>query len=146
MNTPSLTNKRGVTSAFSRDSKEMSKKGILYPQAQAAEKSLLASYLMKPGLICERIKPDYIYNSRYRIVLNALLEMRGQQKHIDTITVSDYLKGKVDEPDLLIADLVQTDSNYSDDVNGYSDIILENYKARKLIDLGNELIEAGLKR
>lgn len=144
INTPELRSEERIQQGMTR--KEMSEKGILYPQAQAAEKSLLASYLMKPGLICERIKPDYIYNSRYRIVLNALLEMKRQQKHIDTITVSDYLKGKVDEPELLIADLVQTDSNYSDDVNGYSDIILENYKARKLIDLGNELIEAGLNR
>lgn len=111
------------------------------PASLSIEKSFLASCIQYPDLVRNNpIKPDDIYSSQYQEIYSCLCEMAQQGKPINIITVSEYLIGKIDDPELAIVEIMQ--SNFTKNLQSHIETILDKSKRRKLIELSCKIAES----
>lgn len=67
------------------------------PQNLEAEKALLGSIMMRPGVIYEvvdLVSPKTFYFEKHRIIFETMLELLGKNEPIDLLTMSSRLKEK----------------------------------------------------
>lgn len=121
------------------------------PQNIEAEKSVLGSILIDEDVIFkvgDRLKPEYFYDPRHRIIFEAMLYLYVNRKAIDVLTLSTRLKAdkKLKQAGGMaylseIVEAVPTSAH----VEEYAKIILEQSKRRGLLSLSGELADLAYK-
>lgn len=117
------------------------------PSAVELEESILGAMMIdKIGLdtAFEILKIDSFFNSKHKIIFEAISELYQKNFAIDLLTVSSFLKknNKIDLAggDLYLIQLTQKISS-SAHIEFHSRIVLQKYINRKTIEIANNLVE-----
>ncbi len=117
------------------------------PQNIEAEEAVLGSILMNSNSInrvVEIINPEAFYSPVNRMVYEAMLTLFNQNKPIDALTVSDYLKSRSQLEKIGGAEYLNDlmiDTILTSNIEYYTKIIQENATKRDLINAGSNIIE-----
>lgn len=117
----------------------------LPPQNVESEKALLGSILLNPYLIdkiSKKIKPEYFYDVKHRIVFYALVDMFNREIPIDLLTLTERIKkaNKLDDigGTSFLVEITHTVPS-SINVEHYADNIKAKHKARITLKLLEEI-------
>lgn len=135
----------------SPESGSLSQNLKLPPQNLEAERQVIGSMLIDPESIekcMEHLEDSDFYTKSNQIIFNAIIELYRQGTSADLLTLSDYLKAQ----NLLdnvggtsnLASLVDTIAS-SAHVEAYAKLIREKAILRKLIQVGNRIVEESYK-
>jgi len=133
------------------DSGSLSQNLKLPPQNIEAERQVIGSMLIDPESIekcMEHLEDADFYTKSNQIIFNSIIELYRQGTSADLLTLSDYLKAQ----NLLdsvggtanLASLVDTIAS-SAHVEAYAKLIREKAILRKLINVGNRIVEESYK-
>ncbi|MBD2436588.1 replicative DNA helicase [Nostoc sp. FACHB-110] len=125
----------------------MNEKSI--PQNTDAEENILSSILLDASAIskiADNLPVDAFYLSAHQQIYKAALELYYQDKLTDIMTVSSWLS----DHKLLrnvggrnkLAQLANNKVS-ADNIDSYTELVLEKYKRRQLIEAGNKIVELG---
>ncbi|MBN2286936.1 MAG: replicative DNA helicase [Tissierellales bacterium] len=112
--------------------------GKVPPQSPESEKGILGSVLIDNESlfkITEKIKPDYFYQTKHRIIYRAMLELHESETPIDLITLSDTLRknNKLESIGGAVYLAEISDSVVSAaPIKSYAEILIEKYNLRRL--------------
>lgn len=115
------------------------------PHSPKAEEGVLGSILLDPTVIDKvSISSKAFFDNRNKVLMSALLEMRGRNMQMDALTIAEHLKntGKLSEvggyerlSDLQEATLVPSH------IVEYADIVKEKCEYRQLIESGIDIMD-----
>ena len=115
------------------------------PQNIEAEIAVLGSILLDKSLIDiagEKLKPEYFYLKAHQLIFRAILELYGNDKPVDLISLTDLLKKKGELEKAGGASLISsiiaalpTPAN----IEYYASIVREKAVLRQLIDISNDI-------
>ncbi|MEH2153261.1 replicative DNA helicase [Nostoc sp.] len=119
------------------------------PQDTDAEESILSSILLDASAIskiADKLPVDAFYLSAHQQIYKAALELYSQDKLTDITTVGSWLS----DHKLLrnvggrnkLAQLANNKVS-ADNIDSYTELVLEKYKRRQLIEAGNKIVELG---
>ncbi len=119
------------------------------PQNIEAEESILGGCLLDPiaiGRIVDILTPEAFYVSTYQQIYKAILELHYQNKPTDLLTVTDWLSDhklltKLGGRNQLSKLVDKTVSAVN--IDHLANLVVEKYQRRKLIYVGNEIVELG---
>jgi len=116
-----------------------------------AERSLLGVILLNPEVLAEiadRLFPRHFYDEKYRAMYQAMIDLWGSGKPIDTVSLLDYLKSNPDQLDNpkiakevdkdTIVELISS-SSLSGNYDYTATIIKEKASLRHIIQIGDEM-------
>ena len=113
--------------------------GHLQPQAVEFEEAVLGALMIEQdafSIISEILKPECFYDHRHQVVYEAIRGLNSQQKPVDILTVTEYLRsmGKLEEVGgpFYIAQLSDKVSS-SAHIEYHARIIAQKFLARELI-------------
>lgn len=122
-------------------------RGKLPPQNLNAEEVVLGAMLIdKRGVdnAIDMLSPDVFYKKQHQLIYQAIFELFNQSLPIDLITVSEQLRkdGNLEAAggELYLINLTQRVSS-SANVEFHSQLILQTFIKRRLIELSSEIIE-----
>jgi replicative DNA helicase len=119
----------------------------LPPQNIEAEKAVLGSIMLRPGVINEVadiLTPDSFYSDKHRIIFKAMLELWGKSEPIDLLSMASKLKeqkrletigGKAYLADLTNAVPSSTNAKH------YAEIVQKKHTLRNLIEAADSISE-----
>ena len=119
------------------------------PHNLEAEKNLLASILLDPGVLAiavEQVRPEDFYNPVYRLIYEAMLNLFRNGKAVEALTVADELQRMGRDKDvggldtlILLADAVGTSVN----AETYAKIVVDYGLMRRMIQEAREVAALG---
>lgn len=120
----------------------------LMPYNEQAEVGILAGCLILTEEIIdnclEKLKSDHFYRSPHKVIFEVLRSMRVARKPIDQITVTNELQSVLKLEEIgghhYISSLTCSFPTTSH-IDYYITVLEENFKLRKLIEIGSSLIE-----
>ncbi|MGH9458265.1 MAG: replicative DNA helicase [Thermoanaerobaculia bacterium] len=122
------------------------------PQNPEAERSILGSILIDSHVldrIAEKIRTEDFYKDAHRQIFAAMLDLSERSREIDLLTLKEELarKGKLDEVGgaAYISSLVDGIPDMRN-VERYAEIVREKSTLRRLILMGNRVIQTALDR
>ena len=111
----------------------------IMPHSMEAEQSVIGSMLMDVEAIdiaCELLTGEDFYAKQNGIIFDAMKELRGENKPVDVITLSDRLKEKGAPEEMTSVDFIKEILNAvptSANVKHYAQIVYEKATLRRLI-------------
>lgn len=121
----------------------------LPPQNIEAEEAILGGILLDPEAIsrvCDRLVSDAFYLSAHRDIYQGMVQLHGQGKPTDLLTVTAWLTDhdlltKVGGRSKLLSLLDQTVSAIN--IDALAQLVMDKYTRRQLIRAGNEVSQLG---
>ncbi|MCF7848584.1 MAG: replicative DNA helicase [Kiritimatiellales bacterium] len=119
------------------------------PHNEEAERGVLGSILLDPDTVLDKCLTKHLasgafYDRRHQVLFQQLVDMSQGNKAMDAITIADWLKSKgvldkIGGYDYLIQ--LQDSTLVSAHAEHYTDIVLEKYLYRRLIEQSNTTID-----
>lgn len=131
----------------SRSQHKSAEMGKIPPQATELEEAILGACMIQAGIydeIAHIIEPDTFYKNNHRIIFEAIQQLSGEKKPVDTMTVTQTLKqsGKLDEAGGALAITMLTSRiNSTANTVYHSFVVYEKYIMREVIRHASELVE-----
>ncbi len=123
------------------------------PHSEEAERGVIGSILLDPPSSLgkaqgKHLRAEMFYDRRHQALFNSLLDMLGSGKAMDAITIGEWLKAR-NELELVggYNYLVQLQDStlVPAHIEFYSDIVVEKYKLRRIINLGSQMVDDAYK-
>ncbi|MCD7745102.1 MAG: replicative DNA helicase [Lachnospiraceae bacterium] len=118
------------------------------PHSTEAEQSVIGAMLMDRDAVTvasELLSPDDFYQKQFGILFEAMVELNGENKPIDLVTLQNRLKEKDVPPEIssmeFVRDLI-TSVPTSANVKYYAQIVSEKAQMRRLIRVNEEIASA----
>jgi replicative DNA helicase len=122
------------------------------PQNPEAERSVLGSILLDPtslDRVAEKLRVEDFYRDAHRQIFSAMMDLSERSRAIDLLTIKEELarKARLDEVGgaAYISSLVDGIPDIAN-VDRYAEIVREKSTLRKLILMGNRVIQSALDR
>ncbi|MCC8067392.1 MAG: replicative DNA helicase [Clostridiales bacterium] len=118
------------------------------PHNTEAEQSVIGAMLMDRDAVTtasELLTPEDFYQRQYGILFEAMTELYGEDKPIDTVTLQNRLKEKDVPPEISSMEFVRdmlTTVPTSANVKYYAQIVSEKAQMRRLIKVSEEIAAA----
>lgn len=110
------------------------------PSAIEIEKSLLASLIMHTDLVHNLpLKPDIFYSRNNQVAFWTITQMHSNGKDVHVDTLAEQLKGLIEEPEIFLADLMQ--SEFTLNIQTHIEILLDKYRRRRAIETASTLVK-----
>ncbi len=118
------------------------------PHSTEAEQSVIGAMLMDRDAVTiasELLAPDDFYQKQFGILFEAMVELHGENKPIDLVTLQNRLKEKDVPPEIssmeFVRDLI-TSVPTSANVKYYAQIVAEKAQMRRLIRVNEDIASA----
>lgn len=125
--------------------------GKVPPQNVDVEKTVLGSVFIDPESlikITDTLKAEDFYEDRHRIIFDAILDLYGDRKPVDMVSVSSRLRDKQMLESVggvgYLAELSESIST-SAHIQSYAEIIADKNTLRQLVRIGGDITELGYK-
>ena len=129
----------------------MNKSLRIPPQNLDAEKAVLGSIMLRPGVlidIADLLTPESFYSEKNKIIYKVMLELYGKNSPIDLLSLGSRLKEKklIDSVggNAYLTDLTNTVPS-SSNAKHYSEIVQKKYILRSLIEAADDISELSFK-
>ncbi len=119
--------------------------GHLQPQAIELEEAVLGALMIEKdafSLAGEILKPESFYEHRHQLIYAAIMDLAGQQKPVDILTVTEQLKKRGDLDEVggpFYITQLSGRVNSSAHIEYHARIIAQKYLARQLITFTSEV-------
>ena len=121
-----------------------------FPSNIEAEKSILRAVIIYPedlAAVAVLLKPGHFYTKAHRLIFQSCLELANAGDPIDLVTLKADLeaRGKLDTVGGAVYLAALLDFPPPADLNHYSQILIEKWTRRRLIEAGNAIIKTAFR-